>query len=377
MHSGQSAKMHQILASSIFRRSVRLWLPVCFVGIVVVCLAQLGAYNGGLRAYNLGLIASQESIPPALPSLWEHLVKLYKTICMMIDFFNWSWNAGSIAPWFNEHLWSIVIEWRASMMLFLVHTGTSRLRSWIRMSIACFLVVYCGNRAQVTILPFWTGMFLAELDLHYQRWQATGDHITLPMFLGGDQTSLQRIIERISVHLRPNAVFFRAMHIVFFILGLWFCSCPSRGSDPTPGSGIWTTTSAVPSWFVTDNPASWAWNMGATFLVISAVHSPDLKPIYCNRFARYVGKLSFAIYICHGVIIRTAVYGSLPRLFEMTIPIGARTTQMGFFIQWFLGACILWPILFWVADLVHRFVDTPSTRFARWLETVCNKSEET
>lgn len=374
MLNGQTSKLQQTLASAIFRRGVRLWLPVLFVCFVAVCFAQMGAFNPAIRAQAGGFIADPEQILPQEPALYLQFYKLKVSFWRMTDWFDWNWDVAPRGPWINQHLWSIVVEWRASMMLFMVHTGTSRLRSWARIGIVCLLAVYCGLSSQQCIFPFWVGMLLAEMDQHYQRWQASSDPESLPVFLQAHQRHLPKVLEGFPRHFRPDALFFRAMHIVFFVLGLFCASCPHQGSDIGPS--IWPSSRIMPSWFITNVLGYWVWTIGAALLVSSAVHSPDLRFIYCNRFARYAGKLSFAVYICHGFIIRSAVYGSLPHLALITAPLGGRATQIGFFVQWLLGACILWPLVIWAADLVSRFVDTPTVRLARWLEEICSKEME-
>lgn len=374
MLNGQTAKLHQALASAILRRGIRLWLPVLFVCAVAICMAQMGAYNPAIRAQMAGFIADPEQILPQEASMSLQILKLRLSFWRMTDWFDWGWDVAPRGPWLNQHLWSIVVEWRASMMLFMVHTGTSRLRPLARIAIVCMLLIYCGSSQQQCIYPFWVGMLLAEVDQHYQRWQTSTDLEALPVFLQPHQRHLPKALEGFPRHFRPDAPFFRGLMIAFFVFGLWCASCPHQGSDI--GGSFWPSSKIMPSWFITPVLGYWIWTMGAAFLVCSAVHSPDLRIIYCNRFARYAGKISFAVYIVHGFIIRSAIYGSLPHLALITGPLGGRATQIGFFVQWILGACILWPLVFWAADLVSRFVDTPTVRLAKWLEDVCSKEME-
>lgn len=371
MHSGQTSRLHQSLASAIFRRGLRLWLPVFFVCTVAVCLAQLGVNNPGIRANLAGFVADPEEILIQEASLSLQFFKLRLAFWRMTDWWDWNWDVTARGPWINQHLWSIIVEWRASMMLFMVHTGTSRLRSWARIAILCMLAFYSGLSEQMCFYPFWVGMILAEFDQHYHSWQASSDPESLPFFLQAHQRHLPKVLESLPRHFLPNAPFFRVLNIGFFLAGLWLASCPHQGSDGGPS--IWPSSSIMPWWYITNTLGYWVWTMGAVFLVFSAVHSPDIRFIYCNRFARYAGKVSFAVYICHGFVIRSAVYGALPHLALLTGPLGGRATQIGFFVQWFLGACILWPLVFWAADLVSRFVDTPTVRMAKWLEDRCSK----
>ncbi|ETN44305.1 uncharacterized protein HMPREF1541_10485 [Cyphellophora europaea CBS 101466] len=355
----QSPEIQKTLTSSIFRRGMRLFIPSCAILVVVAIIAQAGIYIPAQEALSQGLVAAPENVVLPKPAFIDMLHDLWGDFRGLTNMWSWS----TYAPTLNQHLWTIGIEFRASMLLYLMQAGTCRLKAWIRILIGLCILFYCASTAQDHVLLFFAGMILAELDLAYlTHYEARSDTA-----LAWAPTNSVSVLESIARHFHPKSRSFRLWQLVLFATGLYLMSAPMRGAEATPGY-VWLCQWTIPFWYHSEFRSYWFWTIGALLLLHTAVHSPNIRVIYTNRFARYAGKISYAMYLVHGPILHAVAYGLLPFWQSITQPVGGRTTQLGFTLQWLLGAGVACPLIVYFADLVHRLLDMPSVQLARACE---------
>lgn len=103
--------------------------------------------------------------------------------------------------------------------------------------------------------------------------------------------------------------------------------------------------------------------LGAVHLVFVIDNVTFLQAVFTTRFAQYLGKISFAIYICHWTLLYTLGY----RLSNWTHEFTGATTEWEKAKGLMLMAMVLYPALIWASDIVARLVDQKSVTFARWL----------
>ena len=58
--------------------------------------------------------------------------------------------------------------------------------------------------------------------------------------------------------------------------------------------------------------------ISATYLVFILDNAPFLQTIFTTRIAQYLGKISFALYICHGTFLYTLGWNLSARVLEWT-----------------------------------------------------------
>ncbi|ETN45258.1 uncharacterized protein HMPREF1541_09089 [Cyphellophora europaea CBS 101466] len=363
----RSSQVQKTLSSSIFRRGMRLFIPAFAMVAIIAVAAQVGIYKWAQAAAEQGLMDHLENIPPQQPNIWYMFNTIWNDFATMTNITNW----GYVQPSLHPHLWTIIIEFRVSMLLYLVQTGTARLKSWARVLVAGYMFFWFSN----TLTPvgsqtalFFAGMILAEADLALLAFRESHSAPSTGTYVAWDPNRRPlSTADHIARLTDPKSIYWRAFHIVVFLVGMFFLSCPYNGSEVTPVYRVlvaWLN----PSWYKALEHSYWLWSVGAMCLLSSAAHSCDIQWIYTNSFSQYAGKVSFALYLAHGPVLHCVEYSMLPFLAAITEPLGGRETQLGFLLQWIMGAIVSIPIVFYFADMVYRLLDVPSVQFARWCE---------
>ncbi|KAK6542443.1 hypothetical protein TWF694_006396 [Orbilia ellipsospora] len=347
------------LASSIWKRWLRLVLP-CFGTFMLVSLVVAG---GGFETIPFGqkglLPRHVEPRPPKLNGLYEQLVwglKDYYKFAVRITLLNKvdEWGAGDT----DTHLWTIPVEFQRSLFLFVIMAALAHLKRWTRVA------VFLPAIASIALYNgFWEnslfiyGFFLAEI------------HSTITNRMNEDMSSLpfyspKRQLSTVLPLLRS------------FIAGLFFCAGLAIASypddHPRPEASIgynyllaWTSPNC-------DRGRFWM-VIGAMMLVSSVMFLSSIQWILCTRPLQYLGRISFSLYLTHGVMNRSLGYTLVQwgwRQVGITVPGMVLSEHLDnmrilivvlvFFVN--AGATIC------VADVFWRGIDLPSVKFARWLE---------
>lgn len=145
LHSGRHAEFVDALHSSVVRRPFRLLLPVVFSTLAITIVT----YLSGIPTSPM---KRQDSMPGQLMAwLRETLQYLY--------FFNSGYHV------INDHTWSLLVEMRGSMSLFVWLFALSRTQHTTRLYLTLALIwylVFAITAAQMA--TFFAGMLTAELD---------------------------------------------------------------------------------------------------------------------------------------------------------------------------------------------------------------------
>ncbi|KAL4974862.1 acyltransferase family-domain-containing protein [Aspergillus desertorum] len=343
------------LASSTFRRGLRLYVP-SFVGIFLVLLAvRLGAYNYSQKILFEGrtIRGTNEQHPPIMvKSLTKQLWDWYYTLARLMDPFDWALYYNN----YNPHLWTIPVEFRSSIVLFLTILATSRVKTAVRISLVSTLVWFCMRYGRWDVVLFLGGMLMAEADLIQGIWE------TRPS--SGEADDREKQGWSTAALLQPQFSFrliSRKRWIALFILGLYLGSTPNTGYKFTPFF-MWT-------WHITPKtypePHRFPQTLGALMIVYSINHSIDIQKLFVNPVSQYLGKISFAFYIVHGPILHSLGYSLMPNIWHIT----GKETDFQYCLGFFIGWLICLPISLWAGDLFWRLVDIPSVSLAKWIES--------
>ncbi|KAH0344595.1 hypothetical protein KCU83_g8166, partial [Aureobasidium melanogenum] len=237
------------LASSVFRRWMRLFLP-CFVStIVIVVLLRLGMYDWTRE------IANDQA---RLPFHRERHAGRYETLGKQM----WNWTTAFFAfanPFtardmpIDPHLWTISIEYGASIVLYVAQLGLCRLRTRYRVLNLLCLVFMAHQADRWPNILFYAGFILAELD-HRRRAVAASK-----TFNG---------IIKTSIH-------WSAIYICVFICVLYLGGQPELAVDKAPG---WMTLHSLIPKHIRTKHRYWV-NWGAILLIWSTSNSSLLQKI--------------------------------------------------------------------------------------------------
>lgn len=338
IQSGDYIKLGDNLSSALFRRWLRLYIPVIATTFLYLLFFQL-AWRGAF---------------PNPESKFRD--EVWKWYCEIKNF-TFVFRSGG-EPWFsyNFHAWSIPVEFRGSVLIYTTLMAFSRCTRNTRLLGQVALIVYFMWIADGWFCSaFISGMLLCDLDL-------------LAM-----DNNLPRFFE----YLKPYKMcFFYTM----FAVALWLGGIPGHSNDVmelrrSPG---WYYLSFLKPQAVFDYKwfyLFWA----ATFTVPSIQRIGWLKSFFETRFNQYLGRVSFALYLVHGPVLWTlgerlyAATGYTRETNAITAPGWVNIFPMSKrgplgMEPAFLGPqLILLPVTLWLAEVVTTLIDEPSVKFAQWL----------
>ncbi|CAO2652296.1 Nn.00g005790.m01.CDS01 [Neocucurbitaria sp. VM-36] len=341
---GQFQQASDGIGSALFRRWLRLYIPIIVVTFSWLCCrhwthiwVDMGAMKDTFR---------------------EDVVSWYQT------FKNYSFvfdnNIYTFTETYHPHTWSIPIEFKGSIIVYTVIPALAKCtrnnRLWCEAGlIFYFLYIVDGYFGAL----FMAGMLLCDLDLLAQDDE-------LPQVL----SVLAGFKEFIFFHL--------------FIVALYLGGVPALDTfemdrmtllRKSPG---WVWLSRLKPQAVFD--AKWFYLFWAAFLAVASIpRLPWLKSFFETRFCQYLGRISYALYLVHGIIIWTladriyAAVGMGRTTHEQNLPGWLNkfplSTKGPFGIEFAFWASqlIILPATLYLAEVVTKLVDEPSNRFVNWL----------
>ncbi|KAI5236741.1 hypothetical protein E4T43_08406 [Aureobasidium subglaciale] len=359
--------LSQSLASSIFRRAIRLFLPCLVSTFLISLMLWAGIYDGATEfAKASGQYNPKHAIEmPRFDSLAEQMSYFFsENFTKLIN--PWTFAAKMNEVHLDGHLWTIPFEsvecistldsptdiccrFRSSLILYLTQAGLSHLKTKIRIAILVCLIVWVHQIGRWEMILFYGGFLLAELG--FQR-SASPESI-LPT---SDTATKRR-----SRKLKP------VIYVCTFLLGMYLGGQPQKLAHRTPG---WATLASV----IPDNLGKikryWP-GWGAIMLVWSTSCYKPLQRLFDNRLSQYLGRISFSLYIVHGAVTHVVGYP----LMNVSDGLIGRDNGLNKAIGFYIGTLSTLFLTVWFADIFTRAVDEPSVRFARWVEEKCLTSE--
>ncbi|KAI0148364.1 acyltransferase 3 [Xylariaceae sp. FL1272] len=316
MHRHEYNELFSSLTSLTFRRAIRLFLPAFVSSLMAYICACLGIIS----------VPNKVGGEP-----FEHSFGAY------IDYLDgesnpWDWTANFYG-FYNPQLWSISVEFRGSMVVFLMTLGLAKSRTSVRMAVETLLTAHCFLHKRWDIALFIAGMLLAELEVLVSK---SGT--------------------------RQKSRWVNVLLVVTLVVGLFLTGYPRDHSTSTPGY-MWSKY----TWPYTAYRRRYWLAIGAILTVGPMVFMPSIQNIFLTRPAKYLGRISFALYLVHGLGNRTFGKWILLACWKY---IG----EEGFWpytISFIVSTSLYFPIVFWASDIFWRAVDVPSTNFARWVEKQC------
>ncbi|KAI2620351.1 acyltransferase [Hypomontagnella submonticulosa] len=340
------------MTSFVFRRFFRLYLPPMISTFAVLVLLRLGVYEitrdfAGDRKYVHNVIEHHPILEETTRKQLRHWMK------EMFDFVHvWGWEKFGGATGYDVHLWTIPVEFRCSMMLFLVMFGTSRLRTGIRFLCLAIVMWFVLRSDRWEMVLFLWGMAIAELDL------IRGAHEPSP------PQSLSTPATLLSLEKLPDAVPERRhtcnlLWTCLSIPALYLMSGPDVGPFGVPGWDYLGTF--IPEWF--SDKYRFYQMIGSIIFVFCTARSTSWQRVFNSSFVQYFGRISYALYLMHGPVVHTIGFMVERRAWDIT-------GTEGYAYNWgfILASVINIPLVIWAADIFWRAVDAPTVRFTKWLE---------
>jgi len=342
IHAHQPGALLDTLASSVFRRGLRLYIPVAVGTFTSMLMAYWGMYQELPET-------STDALPPVFENFSDNFNHWYNHMVGISWPFQDVYPNTPYGPPYNGHLWTIPIEFYGSIVVYVMVLCLCRCQTWIRLGLMVFTSLCCLHYERWDLFLFLSGTFLAEMSLL---------EVNLTSFYEDDMSVADRIRRWLWV-----------TNWTLFLLALYLLSYPGGSFlDYEPGPGYWheylmywTPRRYMELWYGFER--FWV-TIGGFILVFSISNSPILQRLFVTRFAQYLGDIAYALYIVHGPILFT---------FGAWFMNGYAGEESGWWYgQSFVMGAILNTILcIWVADMFWRGVDAKSVAFAKWFAGKC------
>ncbi|KEF61642.1 uncharacterized protein A1O9_03210 [Exophiala aquamarina CBS 119918] len=335
MRTQQSAQLLDCLASSTFRRYLRLYVPTALATFLTMIMIHLGWCKQLM----------------ALPTWWEQFWDWLDDVGYSSNPFQavdgWYFVEGFRTK-FLDQMWTIPVEFRGSIILFALCTATCKMSTRSRMSVSSLVILFSYYWEVTYVASFVAGMLIADMSL---SWNPSRQAQTkLPQLRSDDNNYSFR---------NPGlTIAQQSGFIALFFVGLVLLSQP-----PDLGiEGLFPfqyLIYAIPSHYSDGAEHFWL-SIGAILTITALEYSPSLQKPLIWGISLYIGELSFGIYAMHNTLLWVLYYDRMapwkaahyPESYWMYIPITVFMTT----------------VVIWAADYFTR-ADRKIVAFGRWLQT--------
>lgn len=316
MHRREYLELSSTLTSITFRRAIRLFLPAfASSSVAFVCAC-------------LGIVSVPEKI---------HRKPFHHGWSAYLDYLDmesnpWTWDLD-FSGFYNPQLWSIAVEFRGSMVVFVMIVGLAKTRTLVRIMVEGLLMVHCFVHSRWDVALFIAGVSLAELEVLLEK----------------PKNPLRRKMVDICL-------------VTTLVLGVFLSGYPRDHSTQTPGymwsQHIWPYSAYRRRFWLA---------VSAILIMGPMAFLPSVQAVFLARPARYLGRISFALYLVHGLGNRTVGLALIRCCWEYIGNEGFWPYTTSFVVT----TVLYFPVIIWASDVFWRGVDVPSNMFARWLEMRC------
>ena len=335
---GSAHQVYPAVASSMFRRGFRLYLPPILLTFCEMLATRFG-YPPPLNFSFVPETSLSAQFVDWLADTNRFVNPIYNSQRALMGFVT----HGNYDP----VVWTIPLEFYGSFVCYILLFLFARIpRNGVRMGSLAVFSCFCMGIGSWNMSCFSAGMLIADFNLS----QEENDTIVSPKL---------RIIW--------TSVFATA----FYIAGFPTLVFAEAKLNPMPG--FETLRSLIPTSLNMEDHSRFWWSISGVSLLLSISQVSRLKSLFETYFCQHLGKISFSLYLVHEFCI--TLFGlSLKALLIRFVGLDPNARTLVYWV-----VCGIWFVLFTVpvfalAAQVERWVDVPSVRFARWLEGKCLKS---
>jgi peptidoglycan/LPS O-acetylase OafA/YrhL len=380
-----SEKVLDSISGSVFRRPFRLYPSIIVQTAIIAVLARWPNLHQPIVDNN------PATIPPTLPTASEQFWHWLSVLSGQFNPFRFVPGRTTQFPNpYDGHLWTIPVEWNGSMLIFLYLTALCRSKSWVRTSVLVFSIAWAFRLGFCDQAVFLAGPMLAEASLTWPPFYTQGSPDGHGTIEAGENTGRKRRKN----NYRMGHLLGHFTTILWFLLGCHLCSWPETMGAQTPGYRTLASRYTPVPYHGDETMTQLFWlSLGGVLVMLALMYSPPLRPssldepllqrLFTNRFAAYLGDISYSMYLCHSSVNEIVGMRYLrPAWFAWTEAnqeaasllqqddADAATALMGdansrYLKRWVFGMFVNTLVLFWVSDLFNRAVDARSVRFTK------------
>ena len=335
------------LSSKIFRRGFRLYIPAVGATILPMVMTYFNLFPG-VAQFTEDLPHFTMNLPAPEPTLARHFIAWFWTIPPLLWTFDWA-NYSTTSPWAYQ-LWTVPVEFRCSILVFLLLSAFSRCTTRARLALMSTIALLWLTYEKWDVFLFMAGAIFAEIDLIKQEFNAR-----LP------PPPLNVNSERFhNDNSNTSACTTACLWSIIFI-ALWILSVPA--------DEIWNTWSFpiledyAPLTYTSKIFRFWD-SIGSVMLLGATTCLPSIQRFFSHPFWLYMGRISFSLYLTHTICLKAIMYPMVPYALAVT----GGYTQARFTTGVLFCAVVYLLVALWVADMFQRYVEQPSAKLTLWVD---------
>ncbi|RDW63528.1 hypothetical protein BP6252_11073 [Coleophoma cylindrospora] len=342
-HTRQQQKILTSLSSSVFRRWMRLYLPTLVVMFGDMLASYSGLYNG------MGPMGRHRQ-PPKFDTLSLQLKDWSAHVWQLSDplqSFQLLPPGVGYTPLYDPNIWTIPVEFRGSMIVFTTILALSCVR--FRLLMLCAIFGFLLHNNHLLMAPFLGGTLLAEIHFCRQSWEADIKTM-LQTELVPHQQPAEDLRQRCKSQMMNCARFLATTKGGDYLLNIFWIlnfavALYNLGSAQKKADLYGTLTSAM-------------------HVTLAISNSECLQAIFTTKKVRFLGKISFMLYLVHGVVIHTVGWYFW---FSIAAPWFGNTTEWQHLVSTGLASLLILVIAASIAYGLSLTLDVWSNSFARVL----------
>jgi peptidoglycan/LPS O-acetylase OafA/YrhL len=370
IRSNQPVAFVESLASSMFRRGLRLYAPAVIATFISMSTLYVGLWEFSRRYISEGFIVFDDHHIPRAPSFGVQLWDWIQQTRALTNVFTY-YPAGRVMPsypHYDPHLWTVPVEYRSSMVVAAVLLALFRCRSPVRLMLMVMTLAFFVISDRWELVCFLSGAILCQIDLMTGKLDesyAIGleyGEIEPKVFKaesGVPLLSTTRLGTPLSRSLND------AGYYLVFPFGIFLLCCPSSDINSTPGYGF--LHHFIPRTY--SDPKRFPHTAGALLVVYCLMRSPVLRRPFNSSIAQYLGRISYSFYIVHGPLNHIIGYAVTPTILQK---LTGNETNWQWSLGLAIGTAILLPCVIVCAELYWRLIERWSVNASRRLEAWCS-----
>lgn len=346
----ESDRLLNALASSVFRRYIRLYLPSIIAITLTLPLVRYGLYDGMV-------------IPIHRDGLLDQILDCIQDIFRFCNPFanlkGWVYD-GLFHPKYLGVLWTIPVEYRGSVALFSFCIATCKLSMKSRTLLMWTIIIACYIWQVVYVSEFMAGLWIAELTLsrHPERLVDARPPTAATAFAPITENIFWSLSEKSNTHI---SLFSRVAHVTLLLVGLFLLGAP-----PYENMGVLAPSfpwpylrKVVPSWWEPTYDEIFWLGPGAVSVIYALEFYPALQRPFHTPFSQYMGELSFGIYVLHVPTVFAFLWHVMHPLRQKYLGDNS--------LAYLPGVLLTMLVVVSVGDYFSR-IDRRVVRFARWIQ---------
>lgn len=333
------AGLYRTIASCMFRRWFRLWLPAFF-----------STFIGAMAVY-AGLDIDSPTGPmqhPKLETLWLQIVDWFWEMIRFSSPFQYADHHTQLRMKYDWVVWTLPLEYWAGISVWVVCMAVCQFPSYatrlVILLVGSWISLYHGAWH---FFCFLAGMIIADFQIESKTFDCSG-----------------RFFD-IFTHERRQKLYW-----AIFIFGLYMAGAPGVEFgdydlwQARPPGYTWLY-SLIPHWFNEPHRFYVAWTGVA--LVFATNRLPPLQRLFESPLTQGFARCSFPFFLLHQVIHDIVVRNWLGQAITRTLNLNMSTT-LGYNTWYFLMLALSTPIIYFCSRLFQVYIDDKCTLYVKRFE---------